>query len=62
MHIFVLIFIVLCVLFRRQMRTLVLVVLILFGVATWWTTSYWSDRYNAWVDCGRPTVGLCSDN
>jgi hypothetical protein len=62
MHIFFLfIFIVLCVLFRREMRALLLILLITFGVMTWWTTSYWVDRYDHWVDCGRPHVGVCID-
>ena len=52
-------FIILCILFRRQMRVIVLLLLLLFGVASWSATSYWHGRYEHWVDCGRPQVGVC---
>ena len=58
---FLFFFIVLCFLFRRQMRILVLTLLILFAVASIWTGSYWNDRYNHWVDCGRPQAGVCTE-
>jgi hypothetical protein len=51
----------LCVLYRREMRTLAFVLLIILGAATWYTASFFADRYDHWVACGRPTIGTCAE-
>ena len=51
--------ILLAVLFRREMRVLVLLALLLVGAATWWTADFWVGHYDRWVACGRPTTTLC---
>jgi hypothetical protein len=48
---------IMAILFRRELRRVAILVLIVLGVATWYTVSFWSERYNHWVACGRPQIG-----
>lgn len=61
MHILLFSFVILCVLFRREMRALILVMLLLFGAASIYTVNFWSHAYNNWVACGSPQTGVCPD-
>lgn len=53
--------ILLSILFRRQMRVIALVVLLIAGAASWWVGSFWVGRYDHWAVCGRPTTTTCPD-
>lgn len=53
--------ILLAVLFPKMMRKTLIVVLLMIGAAAWYTTSYFSERYDHWVACGKPEHGVCPE-